>query len=128
MQLVRVEREEGITPWRYHWKDEETETSISRDADDADEIDAESVRSSDDVESGTANSKEEEEDEIINGGTPFILRYNEKTEQYQYGIHNSKMVHGKNVRCNSQLATFIGEEILQNIPEWNEISGFSEHK
>jgi hypothetical protein len=128
MQLVRIEREEGITPWRYHWKDEETETSISRESDDADEIDAESVRSSDDVESGTANSKEEEEDEIINGGTPFILRYNEKTEQYQYGIHNSKMVHGKNVRCNSQLATFIGEEILQNIPEWNEIKGFSEHK
>lgn len=141
VMLARIEREEGITPWKYRWKDaaedsvsESDNLSPNADVSGADESgtesDSETSRDTDESGANHDMEDEEEDDECINSGTAFILHYDAKEELYRYDTSKSRSIHDKKKQCdgNQQLAKFIGEEILQKIPAWEDIYGFSEHK
>jgi hypothetical protein len=131
--LAGIEKEEDITPWKYHWIDatDSASSSGSTTSKSRSERTNESERSN-----NSSNNSEgdkvleglEDEAEVVNSGSVFSLWFDEKNQQYQYGIYKSNAVHcNKNV-CHQQLATFIGEEIFEKIPGCECISGFSEHK
>jgi hypothetical protein len=91
------------------------------------------LNNSNDAHDSDASESEEEasneEDlEIINMGTTFILEFDEEADKFRYKARGSRSGKGKTTEYDPQLAKFIGEELLNKIPDWYYIKGFSGHK
>jgi hypothetical protein len=151
-----LEIEEKATPWMYHWNYGDCESQSSTKSNDCTSTvnnpnnDAssssvygdgsekcsksgvlqEKYSGTDSLEEDSSSGLDEVSCKVINTGTVFILELDEDYEGfYKYVPYKSRSKSSKKKTLyDPQLSTFIGTQVLENIPEWETIKGFSEHK